>query len=124
MELRMLEDWLNNPEPAKELAEFELSKRRMNEQQDNQEYTAELKSAAEWQLKATYEDEEDSMGDHRNLPMCQKKIQLRRLQQQSQPLEQLDEVIEEIRKLMLEPADIASRERLSRREIAATTQQK
>jgi hypothetical protein len=101
MELEMLEDWLNNPEPARELAEFELSEKRMTEQQVSQEETAELKSAAEWQLEATNEDEdedeEDGMGDHSDLPNGQKFLQLRRLQQQSQPLEQLDEVIEEIR---------------------------
>jgi hypothetical protein len=57
MELEMLEDWLNNPEPARELAEFELSEKRMTEQQVSQEETAELKSAAEWQLEATDEDE-------------------------------------------------------------------
>jgi PIN domain nuclease of toxin-antitoxin system len=72
MELKMLEDWLNNPEPARELTEFELSEKRMTEQQVSQEETAELKSAAEWQLEATdeveEEDEEDGMGDHSDLP--------------------------------------------------------
>jgi hypothetical protein len=82
MELKMLEDWLNNPGPARGLTEFELSGR-MTKQQVSQEETAELKSAAEWQLKATDEDEEDSMGDHSNLPMCQKILQMRRLQEQN-----------------------------------------
>jgi hypothetical protein len=50
MELEMLEDWLNNPEPARELTEFELSGK-MTEQQVSQRETAELKSAAEWQLE-------------------------------------------------------------------------
>jgi hypothetical protein len=36
MELEMLEDWLNNPGPARELAEFELSEKRMTEQQVSQ----------------------------------------------------------------------------------------
>jgi hypothetical protein len=40
-------------------------------------------------------DEED-MGDHSDLPMCRKFLQLRRLHEQSQPLEQLDEVIQAI----------------------------
>jgi hypothetical protein len=68
MELEMLEDWLNNPEPARELTEFELSEeKRMTEQQVSQRETAELKTAVEWQLKATDEDEKDGMGDHDDL---------------------------------------------------------
>jgi hypothetical protein len=58
-----------------------------------------------------------------NLPMCKKKLQLRRLQQQDQPLEQLDEVIEEIRRLMLESADTTSREKLGREKAAAAAVQ-
>jgi hypothetical protein len=38
------------------------------------------------------------MGDHGDLPNCSQFLQLRRLQKQSQPLEQLDEVIEKIRR--------------------------
>jgi hypothetical protein len=53
-------------------------------------------------------------------PMCQKFLQLRRLQQQDQPLEQLDEVIEEIRRLMVGSAETASKERLSRRKATTT----
>jgi hypothetical protein len=34
------------------------------------------------------------MGDHDDLPICRKKLQQRRLHEQSQPLEQLDEMIE------------------------------
>jgi hypothetical protein len=59
------------------------------------------------------------MGDHNNLPNCIKILQLRRLNEQSQPLEQLDEVIEEIQKLMLESARTTSKEKLRRKE--ATT---
>ena len=47
------------------------------------------------------EDEEEGMGDHGDLPMCQKNLQLRRLHEQSQPMEQLDEVIEEIIEMMI-----------------------
>jgi hypothetical protein len=47
MELEMLEDWLNNPEPAGELAEVELSEK-VTEQQVSQEKTAEMKSVAGW----------------------------------------------------------------------------
>jgi hypothetical protein len=70
------------------------------------------------------ETDEGGMGDHDDLPMCQKFLQLRRLQKQSQPLEQLDEVIEEIRRLMLGSAETASEERLSRREATTATTQK
>jgi hypothetical protein len=63
-------------------------------------------------------DEEEGMGDHDDLPNCRKFLQLRRLQKQDQPLEQLDEVIEEIRRLMLRSAETASKEQLSRKEEA------
>jgi hypothetical protein len=45
------------------------------------------------------------MGDHSDLLDGQKFLQLRRLHEQNQPLEQLDQVIEEIRELMLESAN-------------------
>jgi hypothetical protein len=61
------------------------------------------------------------MGDHDDLLMCQKFLQLRRLHEQSQPLEQLDEVIEEIRRLMLRSAETASEERLSRRRSSSSS---
>jgi hypothetical protein len=89
MELDMLEDWLNNPGPARELTEVELSGK-MTEKQVSQRGTAELKSAAAWQLEATDEDEEEGMGDHGDLLNCRKFLQLRRLQKLDQPLEQLD----------------------------------
>jgi hypothetical protein len=123
MELEMLEDWLNNLGLARELTEVELSGK-VTEQQVSQRETAELKSAAEWQLETTDEDEERSMGDHNDLPNCGKFFQLRRLHEQDQPLEQLDTVIKEIRKLMLGSARTASEEQLSRRkEAAAAVQQ-
>jgi hypothetical protein len=76
-------------------------------------------------------DKEEGVGDHDDLPNDQKFLQLRRLHGQDQPLEQLDEVIEEIRELMLKSAHTASREQLGRRkeataaaaaEAAATTE--
>jgi hypothetical protein len=70
------------------------------------------------------ETDEEGMGDPENLPMCQKFLQLRRLHEQSQPLEQMDAVIEEIRRLMLGSAETASEERLSRREAAAVAVRK
>jgi hypothetical protein len=68
------------------------------------------------------EMDEGGMGDHDDLPMCKKNLQLRRLHEQDQPREQLDTVIEEIMVLMIQSAETASEERLSRREEAATTQ--
>jgi hypothetical protein len=87
MELEMLEDWLNNPEPARELTECELSEKRMTEQQISQEETAELEIAVEWRLRTTDEDEKDGMGDHDDLPNGQNILQLGRLQRKSQPQE-------------------------------------
>jgi hypothetical protein len=47
------------------------------------------------------ETEEGGMGDHDDLLMCPKFLQLRRLHEHNQPLEQLDEVINEIMELMI-----------------------
>jgi hypothetical protein len=63
------------------------------------------------------------MGDHNDLPMCPKYLQPRRLHEQDQPLEQMDAMIEEIRRLMLRSAETASEERLGRREATAKTTQ-
>jgi hypothetical protein len=65
---------------------------------------------------------EEGVGDHDDLPNGKKKLQLRRLQKQNQPWEQLDEVISEIMELMLKSADNASRERLGRKEAAVVAQ--
>jgi hypothetical protein len=51
------------------------------------------------------EIDEGSMGDHGDLLMCRKFLQLRRLHKQDQPREQLDAVIEEIRRIMLRSAE-------------------
>jgi hypothetical protein len=64
------------------------------------------------------ETDEGGMGDHNDVLMCQKNLQLRRLQKRSQPWEQLDAVIEEIMGLMIQSAKTASKERLSRRRAA------
>jgi hypothetical protein len=66
----------------------------------------------------------EGVGDHDDLPNGQNFLQLRRLQQQDQPLEQLDEVIEEIRELMLKSAGTTSKEQLSRKKEAAAAQRK
>jgi hypothetical protein len=102
--------------PGGEMAAAELPQEEA-EQQFSEE-TAELESAAEWPLSATKRDK-DSMGDRADLPIEKTEVQQRRLHTKSQPLEQLDEVIEEIRRLMLNSAaETASNEKLSRREPA------
>jgi len=83
----------------------------VNEHQVSQEMIAEMDFAVAWQVEAM-EDEEDSMGDHDDLPNCRKFLQLRRLHEKSQPLEQWDEVIENIRRLMIESTETASKEAL------------
>jgi hypothetical protein len=64
-------------------------------------------------------DEEEGMGDHSDLPICRKFLQLGRLHKWGQPIQQLDEVIEDIRKLMVESAETASKEKLGRKEAAS-----
>jgi hypothetical protein len=51
--------------------------------------------ATAWQFEAT-KDEEKGTGDHDDLPNFMKNFQLRKLHEQSQPLDQLDKVVEEI----------------------------
>jgi hypothetical protein len=55
------------------------------------------------------EADEEDMGDHSDLPMCRKLLQLRRLHEQGQPLEQLDEVIKEINEMMVGSAETISK---------------
>jgi Cu2+-containing amine oxidase len=61
--------------------------------------------------------DEEGMGDHSDLPICRKFLQLGRLHEQSQPREQLDEVIDMIRELMIRSVETVSKERLSRRKV-------
>jgi hypothetical protein len=68
------------------------------------------------------ETNEEGVGDHSDLPMCRKFLQLRRLHEQSQPLEQLDEVIEDIRRMMVDLEETASKEKLGRKAASATTE--
>jgi hypothetical protein len=77
----------------------------------------ELKSAIEWKLDVT-RGYKDNMGDQVDLPTDEKKVQQRRLHKKSQPLEQLDRVIEEIKKLMLRSAEVVNKEELNRGETA------
>jgi hypothetical protein len=67
---------------------------------------------------------DEGMGDHDDLPNGQNFLQMRRLQQKNQPLEQLDQVIMEIMELMLKSADTTSEEQLDRRRAIAAAQRK
>jgi hypothetical protein len=101
--------------PAGELADTNLSEGEVEQQLSDE--TVELESALEWQLSATRGDE-NSMGDQVDLPIAKKEVLQRRLPKR-QPLEQLDRVIEEIRRLMLKSAtEVVSKEKLSRRKPA------
>jgi hypothetical protein len=148
-ELRMLEDWLCHPdieddfpketfmqskekfhpkeqleivgvapaqEEAEELAEANLS-REMVEQKLSEE-AAEFEPAVEW--KASAIEGEISMGDQYDLPFDQEEeMQQSRLPRESQPLDQLDKVIEEIREMMLKSTEETfSRRKMNRGEPA------
>jgi hypothetical protein len=84
-----------------------------------------LESAAEWKIMPQ-KKKKMIWGIKYDLPTDKKEVQQRRLHKKSQPLEQLDRVIEEIKKLMLRSAEAVSRGELNRREpaIAAGKKQK
>jgi hypothetical protein len=86
--------------------------------------TTELESATGWQASVTRE--ENNMGDHDDLPFGQqKKVKQRRLHKENQPVEQLDMVIEEIRRLMARSAEEAvNKEKLNIGEISIATRKK
>jgi hypothetical protein len=71
-----------------------------------------LESTAEWPTSAI--EVETNMGDLVDRPICREEMQPRRLHEESQPLEQLDEEIEEIIRLMIQSVETASNGKLSR----------
>jgi hypothetical protein len=75
--------------------------------------TTELNFAEEWPASPT--EEGNNRGDHDDLPTGMTKLQKRRLHTGNQPWEQLDEVIEEIRRLMIRSTEAVNNEKLSRR---------
>jgi hypothetical protein len=54
------------------------------------------------------------MGDLVDLPICREEVQHNRLQKESHPWEHLDEIIEEIIRLMIRLAEAVSKGKLSR----------
>jgi hypothetical protein len=101
-------------EPTQREMELAALSNEEAEQQFSEE-TIEMNSIVEWTLSAT-EGKEDDMGYHYDLPIYQKKVQQRRLHGHRQPLQKLDEVVEDIRRLMLRSVDTASRERMGKEE--------
>jgi hypothetical protein len=70
------------------------------------------------------EVDKKGVGDHDDLSIGQNLLQLRRLQRQSQPQEQLDREIEDIRRLMLRSVQITSEEKLGREKAAVAAAQR
>jgi hypothetical protein len=100
-----------------EMEEANLSEKVTEQQVSQENKTAELNFVARWQVEAT--EKNDGMGDLVDRPIFQEEVQLRRLHKESQPLEKLDKVIEEIISLMSSLAvDTTSNKKLSRRELA------
>jgi hypothetical protein len=66
------------------------------------------------------------MGGQVDLPTDKEEVQPRRMHKERQPLEQLDKVIEEIRKMMLRSVEVVNKGKLNRGEpaIAAGKKQK
>jgi hypothetical protein len=98
-------------EPAEELAKAKLSEKEVEQQLGDR--IVELDSTSEWQLNATRE-EEDGKGDLVDLPICREEVQWSRLQKESQPWEQLDEIIEDIIRLMIRLEKVVNKGKLSR----------
>jgi hypothetical protein len=85
--------------PTGEMAVAELSGEGDEHQLNGK--TAKLESAIEWLLSARKGDK-NNMGYRIDLPTHkEEEMQPRRLHEESQPLEQLDKVLENIRRLML-----------------------
>jgi hypothetical protein len=75
----------------------------------------------EWQVK-TMRDERDTLGDQCDLPKYKGEVQKASLQKESQSMEQMDEAVEEIMKLMLESEkEFISAMRLDERKYAQET---
>jgi hypothetical protein len=120
------EEWLNTfSQEAERTATWEFAEEEeeeadnisladLYEQIEALEERVKVQSVHIQQVKLEAADEA-GMGDHCDLPDYRKILQPRRLHEQSQPLEQLDEVIEMIRELMIRSAETASEEKLSRK---------
>jgi hypothetical protein len=99
-------------EPTQGKVTVKISQEEAEKQLSNE--TTEIESVAEWPLSAT-KGNKDSMGDRADFPIEKTKVQWSWLQKENQPWEQLDEIIEEIRRLMIISVETTSEENLSRR---------
>jgi hypothetical protein len=90
--------------PVEELTGVSMSEEVVEQQFSGE--TVELESAAEWPIRVTRD--ESCMGDQDDRPIEQhEELQPSRLHERNQPMEQLEEVVEEIRRLMLRSAEEA-----------------
>jgi hypothetical protein len=103
----------------REMAEASLSEKVTEQQVSQEDKTAELNFVVRWQVEAT--EEEDGMGDLVDLPICREEVQWSKMQKESQPWEQLDEIIEEIIRPMIRSTEAVSKGKLSRGELAIAT---
>jgi hypothetical protein len=102
-------------QPAQgEMVEVKMSEEKVGQQLS--EKTVELNFAEGWQVEAT--EEEDSLGDRDDLPICREEVQRSRLQKESQPWEKLDEIIEEIRRLMIRSIEAVNKGKLNNKGLA------
>jgi hypothetical protein len=85
--------------------------------------TAELEPTTGWKDNATKE-EENNIQDQYYLPTDKEELQPRRLYKKSQPLEQLDRVIEKIRELMLRSVEVDNKGKMKIRETSIATGKK
>jgi hypothetical protein len=81
------------------MVEASLSEKVTEQQVNEEDKTVELNFTVGWQVGAT--EEEDGMGDLVDRPICREEAEWSRLQKESQPWEQLEKIIEEIRRFML-----------------------
>jgi hypothetical protein len=76
-----------------------------------------VEAATEWKNKVT-RDEEDNLGDQSDSPIDKEEVQQDSLQKKIQSMEQLNEVIDEIRKLMLGLAEeVINKEKINKEKM-------
>jgi hypothetical protein len=106
-------------QPAQgEMVEFKISEEQVG--QHLSEKTVELNFAEGWKVEAI--EEEDRMGDRDDLPICREEVQRSRLKKESQPWEQLDEMIEEIRRLMIRSIEAVNKGNLNNKGLVIATE--
>jgi len=110
-------------EPAQgELATTKLSQEEAEKKLNDK--STKLNFAAQWQVNTTI-DGENHKGGRVDLPIDKEEVQSMRLHKENQKLEQLDEVIDNIRRLMLRSVQEAvNKEKLSRKKPAITAGKK